>query len=156
MANIVKRGFAWLIYERKVQGKSYKDYRRLFGESSRFIQSLIDRAEDNAKSRWQLLHIIGMERWMQSRLKVALGAPFIQEEYDGYRPPEDTPWSDLKQTFVEVREASCDLCTEFDAKNVDAAQKIVHNSLGELSVKTWMEYLLGHGNRHAKRMTLRS
>ena len=155
MANILGQAFAWLIFERKIRGKSYMDYRRLFGESSTVIQDLIDRAEDDAKSRWELLHVIGMERWMQSRMKVALGAPFIQEEYDGYRPPEDTPWADLKQTFIEVREASCDLCTEFDAKNVDAAQKIKHNQAGPMSVKAWMEYVLRHGNGHAKRMTLR-
>jgi hypothetical protein len=156
MTNIIMQGFAWLLLERKIQGKSYKGYSQLFEESCRLIQSLIDRAEDNSKNRWELLHIIGMERWMQSRMRVALGAPFIQEEYDSYRPPEDTPWQDLKRTFFDVREASCDLCIEFEAKNVDPAQKIVHNSVGEMSVKAWMEYVLSHSNRHAKRMTLRS
>ena len=155
MANIIGQAFAWLFFERKTVGKNYTDYRQLFGESSSFIQELIDRAEDNWKSRWELLHIIGMERWMQSRMKVALGAPYIQEEYDGYRPPEDMAWSDLKQTFIAVREASCDLCTEFDAKSVDARQKINHNQAGPMSVKAWMEYLLRHGDNHAKRMQLK-
>lgn len=153
MANIIMKVFAWLLLERKIQGKSYQQYNQRFQESSSYIQNLIDLAEANQKNRWELLHIIGMERWMQSRMKVALGALLVQEEYDGYRPPDDTSWHDLKQMFIDVRKDSCDLCAKFDAKNVDPAQKIEHNSVGPLSVKAWMEYVVSHSNRHANKMT---
>ena len=153
MANILIRCFAWLLFERNTKGKSYADNKRQLEESATLVQSMIDEASDNEKSRQELLHIIGMERWMQSRMKVVLGEPFTQEEYDGYRPPEDAGWQDLKQAFIQTRHDSYDICDALATKNVDGSQTVTHNQLGELSIRAWMEYMLIHSRDHAKRMT---
>lgn len=153
MANIIHRLFVWGVFERQSKNQTYHTYRQRFEESSAKIQNLIDNAQDTDKSRWELTHVIGMERWMQSRMKVALGEPFTLDEYDGYRPPLAAPWQDLKQAFVTTRQDSCDLSAEFADKNVDGSQKIMHNQFGDLSLKAWMEYALFHSKGHAGRMT---
>lgn len=156
MTNIVKQGFAWWLLERKVRGKSYQQYQQMLQESSSFIQNQISRADENMKSRHALIHIIGLERWIQSRMMVALGSPFIQDESDRYLPPEDTSWIQLSQTFIDVRNDSIDLIAKIAAKDVDPTSKIDHNAVGPLSVRAWMEYVVDHGNKHAEQMTLRT
>jgi len=153
MANIMHRIFIKLMFERPAKTKTYQQYKHQFEQSTATILELIGKADDTEKSRWELTHVIGMECWMQSRMKVGLGEPFIQEEYDGYRPSQDTSWQDLRQMFVETRQTSCDICVACAEKNVDGSQKVAHNQFGDLSVRGWMEYALFHSKGHAGRMT---
>ena len=61
-------------------------------------------AKDNPDNRRLLSHIVGMERWGQSRLRVALGEPLTMDEYDDYRPPREAPWPALQDAFSETRQ----------------------------------------------------
>ncbi|MEO1443835.1 MAG: DinB family protein, partial [Chloroflexota bacterium] len=101
-------------------------------------------AGDTPRNHRSLTHIIGIEKWGQQRLKVALGEPFIDEEYDGYRPSQDTPWSDLADMFQQTRAETIALTEQLAAQPYDG--KIRHNSFGELTVGGWLKYLNGHAS----------
>ncbi len=149
MGNLRTRGLVWY-FERRARGKSYSRYKEKIEETSTQIVSIFSDSKDNEKSRWLFTHVIGMEKWMQQRIKVALGEPFVRDEYDIYRPSQDEPWDKLQQLFVETRNESVQLCDALDAKQANGSQKILHNEFGDLSVKGWLEYLLFHGQNHAK------
>jgi hypothetical protein len=89
-------------------------------------------------------HIIGIERWAQRRLKVALGEAFNDEEYDGYRPADDTDWDALKAQFEATRLETLNLADALKDTNRDRV--IEHNQWGELTVRGWLQYINAHAN----------
>ncbi|MBK9051377.1 MAG: DinB family protein [Chloroflexi bacterium] len=114
--------------------------------SQRFAQ-----LADNERNRQVLNHIIGIERWGQSRLRVALGDAFVPDEYNGYRPARESDWPTLKQQFTETRAQTTALAHELDKAGV-TKRKIRHNMYGEISVKGWLRYLNVHANLESKKM----
>jgi len=93
----------------------------------------------------RLNHIIGIERWGQQRLKVALGTPFVMDEYDGYRPPFGLSWNELQDMFNQTRLDTLALANRLNEQG--AVQKTVfHNTFGEISTTHWLYYLRVHAN----------
>lgn len=152
MPHLIYKPAVWFLLGRKLGNKDYQDYRQLFEASSEKILGIIHNATQDDKGHRQLTHLIGMERWMCSRIRVALGEPFVDEEYDVYRPPKEANWAYLEQAFMETRKESCELCDALTENKVDDSGQIEHNQFGMLSVKTWLEYLLYHGDSHAGRI----
>lgn len=101
-------------------------------------------AADSDKNRRILSHIVGIERWAQSRLRVTLGEPFKQEEYTVYRPSKDTSWETLKQQFSAGRAESIELAQQLIANNVPLTKKVMHNQMGDLSPRAWLRYIFMH------------
>ena len=101
-------------------------------------------AADSEKNRRILSHIIGIERWAQSRLRVTLGEPFKQEEYDVYRPSKDTTWETLRQQFSAVRADSAEIAQQLITNNVPLTKKVMHNQMGDLSPRAWLRYIFMH------------
>ncbi|MCJ7624103.1 MAG: hypothetical protein MUO76_11415 [Anaerolineaceae bacterium] len=91
------------------------------------------------------LHIIGIERWGQRRLRVALGEPFELDEYDEYQPSEDLGWEELIDTFHNARRETAALAKAMGERG-DAHIYIRHNQFGDLSVRSWFRYLDMHAN----------
>ena len=104
---------------------------------------------DNAKNHETLSHIIGIERWGQRRLNVLLGQPLLADEYDGYRPPQSTPWTDLKQMFATTRAETILLVRTLQNQGVAKTTTVKHNSLGDLSIGGWLNYFVGHSVRES-------
>lgn len=90
-----------------------------------------------------LAHIIGIERWGQRRLRVALGEPLILEEYDFYRPDEKD-WQRLLDTFHNVRQETISLSKSLRMAGVDPMMRIMHNQFGEINLLCWLFYLDVH------------
>lgn len=140
-----------LMLERPSRKKSYADYVAMFESKGKEIERKANSAADNDKNRRRLSHIIGIERWGQSRVRVALGDPFVEEEYaPRHRPAKETSWDDLKRQFVETRAASVALVQELSAENAPADLQIKHNSFGEISTKAWLHYLQFHASTEAR------
>ena len=117
---------------------------------SRLIRTFTD-AKDNPDNRRLLSHIVGMERWGQSRLRVALGEPLTLDEYDDYRPPRESTWSALQDAFSETRQLTVAVVRQLGQANV-ADVKVPHNQFGPLSVRSWLRYLDLHANLEAKKL----
>jgi hypothetical protein len=112
------------------------------------VQQRIANASDTPRSREFALHLIGIERWGQRRLKVALGEDLIRDEYDGYRPAQDIAFEQLPAEFEQTRQQTLDLVTALE--NTDYSDKIEHNSFGPLTVRGWLKYLDSHAAMTAK------
>lgn len=108
-------------------------------------------AGDTPANRRLLRHITGIERWGQSRLRVALGNPLTMDEYDDYRPPKDANWIVLQETFQQTRQETVALARQLADANA-LGVKIPHNQFGPLSGRGWLQYLDTHANWEAKKM----
>lgn len=107
-------------------------------------------AGDHAANRRLLSHIIGIERWGQRRLEVALGEPLLLDEYDSYRPPQDTEWQPLLAEWRATRNATLALIPQLET-NADSALRIPHNDFGPLTVGGWLHYLYLHAHFEARK-----
>lgn len=112
----------------------------------------LDKSADSQRNRQVLNHIIGIEKWGQSRLRVGLGEPLKDEEYDTYRPSKSQSWEQLKTEFRITRRKTVALAEELDNKQVNQLATVKHNQYGELSLGAWLRYLHMHANLEAKRI----
>jgi hypothetical protein len=113
--------------------------------SGQRLSARCERLSGSDHNRRILSHIIGIERWGQRRLRVMLGEPFVQDEYDGYRPTRDTAWDDLRRQFSETRMETIRLIGSIE--RVQAVEmKVIHNMWGELSARGWLNYLNVHAD----------
>ena len=127
------------------QGRSLEDVSaELEASGKRATQQLIDSMP--SKKNYQLLrHVVGIERWGQSRLKVMLGEPLTLDDYDGYRPTQGMSWNELQDAFEATREETLQIIEELSAKEVEGVL-VPHNEYGELTAVQWLVYLRNHAN----------
>jgi hypothetical protein len=112
-------------------------------------QARLDATADTSRNREIIRHIIGMERWGQRRLQVALGQPFVRDESDQYYPNGDADLPALRQIFQETRDQTIALARQL--KERGAGDVLVpHNEYGEFSIRGWLYYLNGHVTKESK------
>jgi hypothetical protein len=133
-------------------GKSLDDFPARLEASGAKIRARLDKLNDSDVNRRVLNHIIGIERWGQRRLKVALGEPFIQDEYNGYRPARETAWETLKMQFAETRAETVALARTLAAQPDAASKRIRHNDYGNLLVGGWLNYLRTHAELESRKL----
>jgi hypothetical protein len=134
-----------LVIEAPAARKTFDELQRELTENRTLVISRAHAVGDTDQHRKSLNHIIGIERWGQSRLKVFLGAPFKQEEYDSYRPSRDASYADLLRQFEETRQATLNLAVEVATEQIDPAARSPHNMFG------WLFYLSFHANAESMR-----
>lgn len=142
--SVVMHSAGWLLLNLPARFMSIDSLIEKLEKSGEIVAGRITNAPETYENHKEITHIVGIERWGQQRLKVALGEPFRQEEYDGYRPPKDTPWAGLKDTFEATRQQTLEL--GMSLKDCDPAIRINHNTYGPLSVRAWLFYLNIHAN----------
>ena len=150
--SFMKRFVTNLFLERPARNKSYGDYVGILEKKGEAIAKRASHKSDLEWNRRMLSHIIGIERWCQSRIRVALGEPFIEEEYNGYRPSKEVGWEAMKAQFAETRATSVALARELSAENPSTDIKILHNQFGDVSVRGWLHYMQFHATQEAKRL----
>jgi hypothetical protein len=106
---------------------------------------------DSQKNRKKLRHAIGIERWGQRRLQVALGEPLLTDEYDGYRPAPDLDWQGLQTKFQATRQETVALARQLEQAGAEDV-RVYHNGMGKLSTRGWLQYLNGHADMECKRL----
>lgn len=143
---------AQLIFERPVNRLSLSELTKQLQHSGNLITERLKTCADTPSNRRQICHLIGMERWGQRRLRVALGDPFLTEEYDHYRPSNERAWDELLAEWNITRQATLALIEDLSAVNLPDDIKIMHNQYGPLSVKAWLRYLDVHASSEGKRI----
>lgn len=108
-------------------------------------------AADRPSNAAVLAHIIGIERWGQRRMRVALGEPLLSDEYDTYRPAE-TSVPALRAAFLATRQETVSLCKSLRMAGVDPRTRIHHNQLGSISLLGWLFYLTVHAGVESLRI----
>lgn len=138
-----------LFFDRPGRKRSLEQLTAQLADTEANVVKRMRNAAETDSNRTQARHIIGIERWGQRRLKVALGEPFVQDEYDNYQPPADIPWNELPEQFAQTRSETITLANQL-ANATDTTIK--HNSFGDLTVKGWLHYLNGHAKFTAMRI----
>lgn len=141
-----------LFLERPARKRSFKELSSKLAASGQALDTRFASRDDSKKNRSSLSHIIGIERWGQQRLRVALGEPFVDDEYNGYRPAKEVGWDELKAQFSETRAATIEIVEQLDEGGVSAETTINHNDFGDLTTKAWLQYLTFHANTESKRI----
>jgi len=140
MGNII-RGFM----ERRAAKQSFDEICQGLASSGEKMAVVLRKSADTRENRIQASHLIGIERWSDHRLESALtGIPPVRDEYDSFRPPRDLSMAALADEFQKTRSETLALC---DKLRPHAENKVMHNDLGEMSVKTWLMYIQGHAAR---------
>ena len=117
--------------------------------SGRALAARIRAASSTPRSIEQARHIIGIERWGQSRLKRLLGGPVLNDEYNGSRPDELDTLPALAAAFAATRAETVALLDALRQAGKTGAETAAHNDLGDLSIVGWAIYLDDHALREA-------
>ena len=119
------------------------------GQSGNQLTERLATCGDTQVNRRQLSHLIGIERWGQRRLRVAIGEPYLDEEYDHYCPSLEKTWDELISEWKNTRQTSITMTKEISELN---SKKILHNQFGPLSVKAWLRYLDVHASSEGRKI----
>lgn len=140
----------YLLFERWTNKRTLDELADNLVEGGKGIKEKISERSDSEHNRNKLNHIIGIERWGQSRLKVALGETFIRDEHDGYCPPVTASWHELKTAFNETRDNTVTIARELAKANITPKTTVHHNDFGDMSVHGWLGYLNFHATQESK------
>lgn len=143
---------AGLVFERPARKQSIGALATALEEAGNELGQRVAAAPDTEVNRKQLRHIMGIERWGQRRLRVALGAELLRDEYDEYAPAEYMPWAQLKEEWSSTRRETIAIARTLEQVGVGNAITVPHNEFGDLSVRGWLRYLNMHANIEAKRI----
>jgi hypothetical protein len=128
--------------EMRANRQTYQQICETLESGKQSITAVMSQAADTPDNRKQAGHVIGMERWSTHRIASVLdGTPVVIDEHDSYRPSPDLSLSALADEFQKVRDDTLALAARLEPY---ALQKVVHNAMGEISVKTWLSYINSH------------
>lgn len=140
-----------LFLERFSRNQSLDQFADSMVASGQDLELIFGATDDSELNRRLISHIVGIERWGSQRLRSALGEPLVIDEYDGYRPPRESPLPALQADFASTRSDTVALARQLGAARVEAV-RIPHNQFGDLSVRSWLGYLNLHASREAKKL----
>ncbi len=140
-----------LALERPARKQSLTELADQLAISGRTIAARTAALPDIPHNRRLLSHIIGIERWGHSRLRVLLGEPFVRDEYDRYRPSRETSWLELQAHFQETRAQTVALVRQIEAAG-EHGGRVLHNQWGELNLRGWLRYLNVHADLESRKM----
>ncbi len=141
-----------ILLERPGQKWTMARWGEKLAASGEALGQQLDKSPDSERNRQVLSHIIGIEQWGQSRLRVGLGEPFQEVEYNSYRPPRSRSWEQLKAEFRMTRKKTVALAQALDDNQVDQFMKVRHNQYGMLTLGAWLRYLDVHANWETKKI----
>jgi len=133
--------------ERRGRLRTLDDAVRDLERSGARIDAHLAGKPDTPAHREAVAHCVGIERWGQRRLRVALGEPLVLDAYHGYRPDPADGLEVLRAAMAETRAATVALARELAAAGVDPATTVRHNGLGDLTLPGWLAYLEQHASR---------
>lgn len=140
-----------LVLERPLKDKALAEIAKDLDLAGGRLRQTFAAAKDTPDNRRLLSHIVGIERWGQSRLRAALGEPLTMDEYDDYRPPPEATWKALQEAFASTRQQTVALAQAMEDAHIGEV-KIPHNQFGPLSSRSWLRYLDMHANLEAKKL----
>ena len=141
------------VLEKPAGRSSFTDLGQALERGGTFLSQRAERAADTSDNREVLAHIIGIERWGQSRLQVALGQrEFVRDEYHGYRPAEGATLRQLQNLLSQTRARTVDLARQLHFSPPDDDFVVEHNGLGPLTAKGWLRYLTQHADLESRKL----
>jgi len=152
LKNWIRSAVTGLMIERPAQKLTLEEHAAQLSTSGEAILDALAAAADSDENRDQLVHIIGIERWGQRRLRVALGEPLLADEVDDYLPAADLDWTALQEAFQAARQDTLALIEQLAGIEIDTSLTIPHNEYGKLTPYAWLHYLEVHSTLESKRI----
>ncbi|MEM7029987.1 MAG: hypothetical protein AAF629_10515 [Chloroflexota bacterium] len=152
MEKIIGKLFRMAMIDRQAKNKDVAELRQQLVENKKMLTDKLAVATDSEENRQQIRHVIGIERWAQSRLKVVLGEPFKQEEHDGYLPANNKPVANLAQVFDETRQETLTIAQQLAEVSSVETQVVNHNAMGAMTVRSWLQYIDTHGTYELRKL----
>lgn len=147
----LRRSFVEILVERPARRKGYTEWIAALQSGAQSIDARAAACRVPESGVKVLRHITGIERWGQSRMRVFLGEPFQQDEYDGYAPAGET-LDEQRQSFRLARAETISLARRLAEANLPEQATVVHNSYGPITARGWLAYLNSHANREVYRI----
>jgi len=136
--------------ERAARGKDLEQLAADLEASSTVMAGRLARASDTPGHRDAIAHWVGIERWGQRRLRVALGEPFVEDTYHPYRPDEAGGIEPLRHAFRDTRAETLAIVDRLREANVDVTTTVRHNDLGDLTIGGWLAYFVQHPEQESR------
>lgn len=141
------------VLEKPAGRSSFTDLGQGLERGGTYLTGRAEKAADTPENREVLSHIIGIERWGQSRIEVALGQrEFVQDEYYGYRPAEGSSMAQLRNLLSQTRSRTVDLARQLHKSPPNDDFVVEHNGLGPLTAKGWLRYLTQHADLESRKL----
>lgn len=150
--SIIANIFKAIMVERPAKKHGFTGWADAIEKDGDALAQKLTASADSPDNRKVLSHIIGIERWAQSRAKVTLGAPFVQDEYNNYRPARNATWADMQSQFTTTRADSVILARDLESASVPFTTTVKHNDFGDLTIRGWLRYIFIHGSFEARRI----
>ena len=126
------------------------------------LEARFAKAEGTDAQKQTLRHIIGIERWGQRRLWLAVrysGESGVRssevaysDAHHAYKPVETASWNELIAKFKTTRQETVALARYLADTETDEALTVPHNDLGDLSLRGWLRYLRTHATFEARKI----
>jgi hypothetical protein len=136
--------------EGAARGKGLEQLATELEASGAAMDARLARAADAPAHREAIAHWVGIERWGQRRLRVALGEPFVEDGHHPYRPDVADGMEALRRAFAATRAETVALVGRLRDAGVDPSTTVRHNDLGELTVAGWLAYLVQHPEQESR------
>lgn len=146
LIGLVRRPMA----EMHARGNDIEDLAGELEASGRQLEERMAGKPDKPTNREAVAHWVGIERWGQRRLRVALGEPFVEDEHHPYRPDVEKTFEALRKDFAETRAQTVALAKQLDEADVDPDMTVPHNDLGDMSLRGWLAYLIQHPDQESR------
>lgn len=141
------------VLERPAARLSFADFAQGLERGGLALARRAARAADTDANRAVLTHIIGIERWGQNRLRVALGQrPPLHDEHHPYKPGAGTTLRELQDLLSQTRAQTVDLARQLHDTPPVEGTTVEHNGLGPLTPGAWLRYLTGHADLESRRL----
>lgn len=151
LADLLRKPIVNLLLVRPGRKRSFAEWaQKLAQDGETIVQRVAAKQTPTASAT--LRHIIGIERWGQRRLQVALGEPLVQDEYDGYQPDVNADWATLLDAFRTTRQTTVTLAQQLGTGAVSDQVLVLHNQFGPLPLRAWLRYLDTHANLESRRI----
>ncbi len=133
--------------EQRAKNRSWDDLTRKLESAAGIVLPRFDSVSNSPRNLEAAKHVIGIERWAQRRLQIALGEPPVMDEYDAYRPDDLNDMQALKAAFADTRRDTVAIIQQLRAAGVPLDTTTPHNELGPLTIRGWVLYLTDHAWR---------
>ena len=142
--------------------QTFGELAQKLGASKEQLEARFIEAEGTDKQRRTLRHIVGIERWGQRRLWLAIrfggksgvrsSDVVFSDAHHLYKPAESAAWDELIAKFSGTRQETVALAHYLEKTDVDEFLKVPHNDLGPLSLRGWLRYLQTHATLEGRRI----
>ena len=154
----VKSAAVQLLIELPAKRRTFEEMAQKLVVSGQRLEMRLAKAEGTPEQKRTLRHIVGIERWGQRRLWLAVryggesADDAFSDAHHAHKPADAATWDELIAEFRATRQETVNLARYLAETNIDQRTRVPHNDLGPLSLRGWLRYLRTHASLEGRRI----